>query len=279
MTLQLDPTTSAPPSAPAEAVVESPAPFGKLIGLARASSGLILAVIVWQLGARSWLGTTTPAPTEVLEAGWELIRSGELWQHLAASGRRVAVGLAIGIGIGLVCGVAAGLFRVAEDLVNGPLQALRMLPTLALVPVFIIWFGIGDSFKIALIIVAPIFPIYLNVLAGIRGVDRRLVEAAESLGLNRFELTTKIILPGALPQILVGLRQALGVGWLTLVVAEMQTTPVGLGFLMNDAKEFLRTDQIFLVLVIYAVLGLLTDLFVRVLEHRFLAWRTGYEGK
>ncbi|MGY2009412.1 ABC transporter permease [Nocardia gipuzkoensis] len=280
MTLQLDPTTSAPPSPPAEATAESPAPFTRrLFGLARASSGLILAVIIWQLGARSWLGTTTPAPTEVLEAGWELIRSGELWQHLAASGRRVAVGLTIGIGIGLVCGVAAGLFRLAEDLVNGPLQALRMLPTLALVPVFIIWFGIGDSFKIALIIVAPIFPIYLNVLAGIRGVDRRLVEAAESLGLNRFELTTKIILPGALPQILVGLRQALGIGWLTLVVAEMQTTPVGLGFLMNDAKEFLRTDQIFLVLVIYAVLGLLTDLFVRVLEHRFLSWRTGYEGK
>ncbi|MGV9723524.1 ABC transporter permease [Nocardia beijingensis] len=280
MTLQLDPATSAPPSAPAETATERPFPFARrLIGLARASSGLVLAVIIWQLGARTWLGATTPAPTEVLEAGWELIRSGELWQHLAASGRRVAVGLAIGIGIGLVCGVAAGLFRVAEDLVNGPLQALRMLPTLAMVPVFIIWFGIGDSFKIALIIVAPIFPIYLNVLAGIRGVDRRLVEAAESLGLNRFELTTKIILPGALPQILVGLRQALGIGWLTLVVAEMQTTPVGLGFLMNDAKEFLRTDQIFLVLVIYAVLGLLTDLFVRVLEHRFLAWRTGYEGK
>ncbi|MGY1941561.1 ABC transporter permease [Nocardia gipuzkoensis] len=104
-------------------------------------------MIIWQLGARSWLGTTTPAPTEVLEAGWELIRSGELWQHLAASGRRVAVGLAIGIGIGLVCGVAAGLFRIAEDLVNGPLQALRMLPTLALVPVFIIWFlpGVGTG--------------------------------------------------------------------------------------------------------------------------------------
>ncbi|MGY1980768.1 ABC transporter permease [Nocardia gipuzkoensis] len=126
MTLQLDPTTSASPSPPAEATAESPAPFTRrLFGLARASSGLILAVIIWQLGARSWLGTTTPAPTEVLEAGWELIRSGELWQHLAASGRRVAVGPAIGIGIGLVCGVAAGLFRIAEDLVNGPLQASR----------------------------------------------------------------------------------------------------------------------------------------------------------
>lgn len=250
----------------------------RLVHIARKSSGLVLVLLIWQLGARSWLGVTTPAPVEVLDAGRELILSGELWQHLAASSRRVAVGLSIGIAIGLALGAAAGLFRLAEDLVNGPLQALRMLPTLALVPVFIIWFGIGDEFKIALIIVAPIFPIYLNVLAGIRGVDRRLVEAAESLGLNRFQLTTKIILPGALPQILVGLRQALGLGWLTLVVAEMQTTPVGLGFLMNDAKEFLRTDQIFLVLVIYAVLGLLTDLFVRALERRFLSWRTGFEG-
>ncbi|RMI34891.1 ABC transporter permease [Nocardia stercoris] len=251
----------------------------RITRFARRSSGLVIVLVIWQLGARGWLGTTTPAPSEVLSAGWELIVSGELWRHLAASTRRVGVGLGIGIAIGLLLGAAAGLFRAAEDLVNGPLQALRMLPTLALVPVFIIWFGIGDTFKIALIVVAPIFPIYLNVLAGIRGVDRRLVEAAESLGLSRFQLTTRVVLPGALPQILVGLRQALGIGWLTLVVAEMQTTPVGLGFLMNDAKEYLRTDQIFLVLVIYAVLGLLTDLFVRLLEHRFLAWRNGFEGR
>ncbi|WP_067690049.1 ABC transporter permease [Nocardia jejuensis] len=291
MTVQLDPpgfvavaTPDLRPAAPAESSADLPAAPAwrsaarRVVSLARKSSGLVLVLLLWQLGARDWLGVTTPAPTEVIEAGRELIASGELWQHLAASSRRVAVGLSIGITIGLVLGAAAGLFRIAEDLVNGPLQALRMLPTLALVPVFIIWFGIGDPFKIALIIVAPIFPIYLNVLAGIRGVDTRLVEAAQSLGLNRFQLTAKIILPGALPQILVGLRQALGLGWLTLVVAEMQTTTVGLGFLMNDAKEFLRTDQIFLVLVIYAVLGLLTDLFVRALERRFLSWRTGFEG-
>ncbi|MEU2251792.1 ABC transporter permease [Nocardia xishanensis] len=280
MTLQLDPVTSPPPAVVADPVPErSGALTRRAFGVARKSSGLVLLLILWQLGARSWLGVTTPAPTEVLEAGWELVRSGELWEHLAASARRVALGLALGISIGLVLGAAAGLLRVAEDLINAPVQALRMLPALALLPVFIIWFGIGDSFKIALITVAPIFPIYLNVFAGIRSVDRRLVEAAESLGLGRFELTWRIILPGALPQIFVGLRQALGIGWLALVVAEMQTTPVGLGFLMNDAKEFLRTDQIFLVLVIYAVLGLLSDLVVRLLERRFLSWRTGFEGE
>ncbi|MFH5232674.1 ABC transporter permease [Antrihabitans spumae] len=283
MTLQLTRADTAAPTEPTELDTAPPpqrsARAGRLVKLARQSSGLVLVVILWQLGARSWLGITTPAPTEVLDAGWELIRTGELWRHLEASTRRVAVGLSIGIAIGLVLGAAAGLFRIAEDLVNAPIQALRMMPALALVPVFIIWFGIGDNFKIALIIVAPIFPIYLNVLAGIRGVDRRLVEAAQSLWLSRVALVRKIILPGALPQIFVGLRQALGIGWLALVVAEMQTTPVGLGFLMNDAKEFLRTDQIFLVLVIYAVLGLLTDVFVRVLESRFLSWRTGFEGQ
>jgi len=240
---------------------------------------LILVVGIWQLGARDWLGATTPAPTEVVAAGWDLIKTGELWTHLAASGRRVAIGLAVGIGIGAVLGALAGLFKVAEDLVNAPVQVLRMMPAVALVPVFIIWFGIGDSFKIALIIVAPIFPIYLNVVAGIRGVDQKLIEAAESLELSRFELIRYVVLPGALPQIFVGLRQALGIGWLVLVVAEMQTTPVGLGFLMNDAKEYLRTDQIFLVLVIYAFLGLATDFAVRLLERRFLSWRNGFEGR
>ncbi|WP_439029852.1 ABC transporter permease [Gordonia terrae] len=245
----------------------------------RQSIGLVLVVAIWQLGARGWLGATTPAPTEVVSAGWELIRTGEIWTHLAASGRRVAIGLAVGIAIGAILGAAAGLFKVAEDLVNAPVQVLRMMPAVALVPVFIIWFGIGDSFKIALIIVAPIFPIYLNFLAGIRGVDQKLIEAAESLELTRFELVRYVVLPGALPQIFVGLRQALGIGWLVLVVAEMQTTPVGLGFLMNDAKEYLRTDQIFLVLVIYAILGLITDVAVRMLERRFLSWRNGFEGR
>lgn len=254
-------------------------PGPRVTRLARQSIGLVLVVVIWQLGARGWLGATTPAPTEVVAAGWELISTGELWQHLAASARRVAIGLSIGIAIGTLLGIAAGTMRVAEDLVNAPIQALRMMPAVALVPVFIIWFGIGDTFKIALILVAPIFPMYINVFAGIRNVDRKLIEAAQSLHLTRFETLRYIILPGALPQTLVGLRQALGIGWLVLVVAEMQTTPVGLGFLMNDAKEYLRTDQIFLVLVIYAILGLLTDAAVRLLERRLLAWRNGFEGR
>ena len=290
MTLQLDRVldTSAPAPSSNPAVVDPVSRTRRIAGrlrpgartarAVRQSVGLVLVIVVWQLGARGWLGPTTPAPTEVVTAGWDLVRGGEIWQHLAASTRRVGIGLAIGITIGVVLGAAAGTIRIAEDLVNAPIQVLRMMPAVALVPVFIIWFGIDETFKIALIIVAPIFPMYVNVFAGIRNVDQKLIEAARSLDLTRIEMLRFIILPGALPQTLVGLRQALGIGWLVLVVAEMQTTTVGLGFIMNDAKEYLRTDQIFLVLVIYAILGLITDLAVRLLERHFLSWRNGFEG-
>ncbi|MFI7547134.1 ABC transporter permease [Actinoplanes sp. NPDC049599] len=246
----------------------------------RKVSGLLAVLVLWQVGAGAgWLGGTTPSPTEVIAAGRELIAGGELAHHLGVSLARVAKGLAIGLTAGLLLGLAAGLLRLAEDLVDAPIQSLRMLPHLALVPIFIIWFGIGETSKIALIAIGPIFPLYLNVLHGIRGVDERLVESARSCGVGRLGLIFRVILPGALPQILVGLRQALGLGWLSLVVAEQTATTAGVGFLMNDAREFLRTDVIFVVLVIYALLGLGTDLFVRLIERRALAWRRGFTGE
>ena len=247
---------------------------------ARRVTGLIAVLVLWQVGATAgWLGTTTPSPTAVIDAARELIGNGELAHHLGVSLTRVAKGLAIGLSAGLLLGLAAGLLRLAEDLVDAPIQSLRMLPHLALVPIFIIWFGIGETSKIALIAIGPIFPLYLNVLHGIRGVDERLVESARSCGVTRLGLIFRVILPGALPQILVGLRQALGLGWLSLVVAEQTATTSGIGFLMNDAREFLRTDVIFVVLVIYALLGLFTDLFVRLIERRALAWRRGFAGE
>jgi sulfonate transport system permease protein len=247
---------------------------------ARRITGLVAVLILWQIGASAgWLGTTTPSPTDVVTAARELAGTGELAHHLGVSLTRVAKGLAIGLTAGLLLGLAAGLLRLAEDLVDAPIQSLRMLPHLALVPIFIIWFGIGETSKIALIAIGPIFPLYLNVLHGIRGVDERIVESARSCGVGRIGLIFRVILPGALPQILVGLRQALGLGWLSLVVAEQTATTSGVGFLMNDAREFLRTDVIFVVLVIYALLGLATDLFVRLIERRALAWRRGFGGE
>lgn len=270
--------SAAPPSPP-------PAPSrwrraAQTLTPARRLTGLVAVLAFWQAGASAgWLGNTTPSPTEVYAAAVELIGSGALAHHLGVSLGRVAKGLAIGLSAGLALGLAAGLIRLAEDIVDAPIQSLRMLPHLALVPIFIIWFGIGETSKIALIAIGPVFPLYLNVLHGIRNVDERLVESARSCGVGRWGLISRVILPGALPQILVGLRQALGIGWLSLVVAEQTATISGVGFLMNDAREFLRTDVIFVVLVIYALLGLGTDLFVRFIERRALAWRRGFSGE
>ncbi len=259
---------------------DAPAALGrwgrKALSRARRLAGLAVIVAAWQITAsRGLLGPTTPPPTQVVSAALELIRSGALPHHLLTSLGRVAKGLAIGVPAGLVLGLAAGLVRLAEDIIDAPVQALRMLPHLALVPVFIIWFGIGETGKIALIAIGPIFPLYLNVFHGIRGVDRRIVEAAGSCGLRGLGLIRRVVLPGALPQILVGLRQALGIGWLSLVVAEQTATTAGIGFLVTDAKEFLRTDVVFVVLVVYALLGLASDLAVRAVETRALAWRRG----
>jgi sulfonate transport system permease protein len=279
--LRSAPARSTPPVR--DAAPPRPSPWRRLalaLTPARRLVGLVAVVVLWQAGATAgWLGSTTPAPVEVIRAAGELASSGELAHHLGVSLTRVAKGLAIGLTVGLLLGLAAGLLRLAEDLVDAPIQALRMLPHLALVPIFIIWFGIGESAKIALIAIGPIFPLYLNVLHGIRGVDERIVESARSCGVGRLGLIRRVILPGALPQILVGLRQALGIGWLTLVVAEQTATTSGIGFLMNDAREFLRTDVIFVVLVLYALLGLTTDLFVRFVERRALAWRRGFAGE
>jgi sulfonate transport system permease protein len=272
------PSGSAPPSSPP---VKAPAPnparkaAGALRRLRRVS-GLFAVLILWQLGAsRGLLGSTTPTPAQVVAEAIRLLGSGELLSNLAVSLVRVLKGLAIGLSIGLVFGLVAGLARLGEDIIDAPVQAVRMLPHLALVPLFIIWFGIGETSKISLIAIGVIFPLYINVFHGIRGVDERLVEAARSCGLGRVGLIRKVVLPGALPQILVGLRQSLGIAWLSLVVAEQSATSSGIGYLINQATQFMRTDTVFVVLVVYALLGLGTDLLVRIVERRALSWRSG----
>jgi len=241
--------------------------------------GLAVIVIAWQLlAARGELGNQTPTPGQVLVAGYDLIRSGVLLDNLAVSVVRVVKGLAIGLSAGLALGLVAGFSKAGEDIIDAPVQALRMLPAVALAPIFLIWFGLGDLSKVALIAFAPMFPLYLNVLGGIRGVDERLIESAKSCGVGTWGLIWRVILPGALPQILVGLRQSLGVAWIVLVVAEQTATTSGLGVIINDAKEFLQIDVMFVIVVVYALLGLATDALVRLLERRLLSWRRGYAG-
>jgi sulfonate transport system permease protein len=242
--------------------------------LRRFLSPLVL-VLLWQ--AASSLGLISPrtlaSPATVIASGWELMLSGELPHHLLVSLSRVVSGLAIGITLGTGFALLAGLSRRGEEVIDAPLQMLRTLPFLALVPLFILWFGIGETPKIALVALGTTFPIYLTLFAGIRGVDPKLAEAGRMFGLDRRGLVRHVILPGALPSALVGLRYALGTAWLSLVIAEQINATSGIGFLINDARDFLRTDIIVVGLVVYALLGLGADAMVRALERRALAWR------
>jgi sulfonate transport system permease protein len=235
----------------------------------------VLILIIWQgLTASGLLSPQTlPAPSAIAVSAWQLAVSGQLLTNILVSLQRVAIGLAIGVSIGTALALVAGLSRLGEDAVDATVQMVRTLPHLALIPLMIMWFGIGETPKITLIALGSMFPIYLNLFAGIRGADRKLREAASTLGLSQAETILHVVLPAALPGFLVGLRQAFGIAWITLVVAEQINASAGIGYLVMNARDFLRTDIIFVGLAIYALLGLLTDQSVRFLEKRFLAWR------
>jgi len=213
------------------------------------------------------------APSTVLVTLAQMVRSGELLHNLLISFGRVSLGLAIGVAIGIAAGLVAGLSRPGEALVDPVMQIKRTIPVVALAPLFIIWFGIGETPKVALIAFATLFPVYLNLYNGIRGVDKRLVDAGVSLGLSRAQLILHVILPGALPSLLVGLRYALTISIVMLVIAEQINASAGLGFLINNARDFMRTDIIVVCLMVYALLGLGADLLIRLIEDRALAWR------
>jgi sulfonate transport system permease protein len=232
-------------------------------------------VLLWQAASMAGLipARTLASPAAILATAWGLLATGELQHNLLVSLGRAAAGLGIGVTLGTLLAIVAGLSRRGEDLVDAPMQMLRTLPFLALVPLFILWFGIGETPKIALVALGTTFPIYLNLFAGIRGVDPKLVEAARVCGLDRRGLVRHVILPGALPSALVGLRYALGIAWLSLVVAEQVNADAGIGYMISDARDFLRTDIIVVGLLVYALLGLLADALVRALERRALAWR------
>lgn len=187
------------------------------------------------------------------------------------------MGLAVGGLIGLILGVAAGLSSIAERLYDAPLQMLRTIPFIALVPLFVVWFGIGELSKIALIVGATIFPVYLNTYHGIRGIDRKLLELGKSFDLSRAETIKIIVLPLATASILVGWRYAAGVALLGLVAAEQINSNAGIGYILNNANQFQRTDTIIAGIIIYAVLGIIVDILMRNLENFLLKWRPGHD--
>lgn len=236
-------------------------------------------VVLWQLAAQTgWLSTRIlPAPVAVLQAGYALAVSGELFTHLGASFARAATGFAIGGGIGFFFGLINGGYRLAENLFDTTLQMVRNVPHLALIPLVILWFGIGEEGKLFLVALGVFFPIYLNTFHGIRSVDAALVEMGRSYGLSGWALFRQVILPGALPNILVGVRYALGFMWLTLIVAETISATSGIGYMAMNAREFLQTDVVVLAILLYAVLGKLADVVARGLERVWLRWNTAYQ--
>jgi len=235
----------------------------------------LLLLALWEILSRAGIIPvhTLAPPSTVLVTLADMIRSGELPGNLLVSFGRAALGLGLGVGLGVLFGLLAGLSRQGEALVDPVMQIKRTIPVVALAPLFIIWFGIGETPKIALIAFASLFPVYLNLYNGIRGVDKRLVDAALSFGLNRWQLIIHVILPGALPSLLVGLRYSLTVSIVMLVIAEQINATAGLGFLVNNARDFMRTDIIVVCLMVYALLGLGADLLIRIVENRALAWR------
>lgn len=232
-------------------------------------------LIVWQ--AASSAGLLSPrvlaSPAQIAMVGWDLAVNGDLGINVLVSLGRVAAGLAIGVSIGATLALVAGLSRLGEDIVDAPIQMLRTLPFLALVPLFILWLGIGETPKIALVALGTAFPIYINLFAGIRGIDPKLAEMGRVFGLDRRGLIRHVVLPGALPSALVGLRYSLSVAWLSLVVAEQINASAGIGYMISDARDFLRTDVILVGLLLYALLGLTVDALVRRLERRLLSWK------
>ena len=238
-------------------------------------------VAVWQLASSvGWLSTRIlPSPEGVVTAFWTLSASGELWQHLAISSWRALIGFSIGGSLGLILGLISGLSRWGERLLDTSIQMLRNVPHLALIPLVILWFGIDESAKIFLVALGTLFPIYINTWHGIRNIDRGLVEMARSYGLSGIPLFIHVILPGALPSIMVGVRFALGLMWLTLIVAETISANSGIGYLAMNAREFLQTDVVVVAIILYALLGKLADVSAQLLERLWLRWNPAYHLK
>jgi sulfonate transport system permease protein len=238
----------------------------------------ILLLLTWELLARAGViaANILPAPSSVGITAWHLTQTGELPHHLWESLKRAAIGLALGGSIGLVLGIATGFSRLAEAIVDRNIQITRAIPFLAILPLVMVWFGVGENGRYFLVALGTMFPIYLNTVLGIRQVDPKLLEMGRVIGLSRLPLVRTAILPGALPSILLGVRLALTNAWLALVIAETVGAPAGIGFMATNAREFLQTDVIVLVIVLYALIGLSTDLIARALERRLLAWHPNY---
>jgi sulfonate transport system permease protein len=269
-------TSLAAPAAPPPTRARRRRPSPSRLSFLRRWASPIAIIAVWQLLSSTGLLTedTIASPAQIAAAAADLIADGTLQAAILASLQRVGLGFLIGASIGLVVAIAAGLSRLGEDALDPPMQMLRTLPHFGLIPLFITWFGIGESPKLALIAMGVAFPLYLNTFGGIRNIDQKTNEAATAMGLTWPQRIRHVVIPGALPQTLIGLRQSLGIAWLSLIVAETISASSGLGYMINQAKEFQQTDVIVVGLAVYSLLGLATDALVRIVERKALTWRS-----
>lgn len=245
----------------------------------RIAAGFVLPVVllaVWQLASTSGAFTSSqlPSPAMVWEAAVDLAQRGLLGQYVAISTQRVLIGFAFGAGLGLLLGALVGLSRWSDVLFSPTLAAIRAVPSLAWVPLLILWFKIGEDSKIILIAIGAFFPVYTTVAAALKHVDRHLVEAGRAFGLNGVRLLTTVQLPAVLPSVTSGLRLAMAQSWLFLVAAELIASSMGLGFLLNDSQNNGRTDRLFLAIILLAILGIITDSLLGLFE-RWSARRWG----
>lgn len=240
----------------------------------------VIIVIIWQAAVSSGLVSPTvlPGPIQIAQTFIELIVGGELYGHLQISVLRAVAGFLLGAGIGLGLGFFVGFSKRTESYVDPTMQMLRTIPSLAVTPLFILWFGFDELSKVLLIAFASFFPVYVNTYNGIRSVDSKLFEVAQVLQFSKWKQLTKLILPASLSHILVGMRLSIGTAWLSLVVAELMGSSAGVGYMIMDARQFSQTDKVFVGIIIFGVVGKVTDSLVRLLERRLLKWRSNFEG-
>jgi sulfonate transport system permease protein len=240
-------------------------------------SGLLLLEVASRAG---WVAANLlPPPSEVLNTLWWLLQQGSLLSHVAASTARVLAGFAIGAVLALSVGALVGLSHRAERLLDPSFQALRAIPSLAWVPLLLLWLGIDESPKLVLIAIGAFFPVYMGVAAGFRDVDRKLVEVARMAGLSSLSLVRRVLLPAAMPSVMTGLRNGLSLAWMFMVAAELIAATRGLGYLLTDGRETGRADIVLAAIVLLALLGKVSDSGMVFVERRWLSWRDTFDAR
>lgn len=241
----------------------------------------VSALILWQvLGDAGYISRLLfPTPWTIAKSFRGLLESGALAENVGISMLRAAAGFALGGGLGLLLGMLVGFFRRTEKVLDPSVQMIRMVPHLAIAPLFILWFGFGEPSKVLLIAKGAFFPLYINTFLGIRDADKKLFEVTRVLGFSPYKQLVRLILPSALPNIFLGIRVSLGIAWLGLVVAELMGASSGLGYLMSEARQFNKTAVLYVGIILFAVIGKAADSGVRLLERRFLQWQDSYGGK